>query len=64
VIAERSFHAQIGVVDVALEHEFRVSRHFQIDGFALHEFHGFAAQQARKQEFIDYRRQRCGCGIR
>ena len=64
VIAERPFGAQVGIVNVAFEHEFGAGRHFQIDGARLDQFNRFAAQESGERELIQHRRQRCSRSIR
>ena len=64
VVAERSFDAQIGVVDVAFEHELGVGRHLEVDGAAAYQLDGLAPQEAGEGELVDDRRQGRGGRVR
>ena len=61
VIAERPFLAQrLFGIHVALEHDVRVGRHFQVVGLALDQFDGLLAQVAGEQELVQAVGQRRG----
>ena len=63
VIAERPFGAQVGVVDVAFEHELGARRNLEVDRSRLDQFDRLAAQEPGERELIEHRRQRRGCGV-
>ena len=58
VVAEGTFAAQLAQFDVAFEHDLGVRRNFEIDGFALHNLDGLAAQESGDHELLDFRRRR------
>ncbi len=53
VVAEGAFAAQFAEFDVAFEDDFGVGGDFEIDGFALDDFDGLAAQEAGDHELLD-----------
>ncbi len=56
MVAEGAFAAQLAELDVALEDDFGVGGDFEIDGFALDDLDGLAAQEAGDHELFDFRR--------
>ncbi len=66
VVAEGAFAAQLAQFHVAFENDLGVGRHFEIDGLALDDLDGLAAQKTRDQKLFDFRRRRHdggeGCG--
>ena len=52
VIAKRTLGAKLVQLHIAFENDLRVCRHFQIHGFALHQFDGLLAQKAGNQELL------------
>src|SRR6266568_2002193 len=58
VVAKWPLRAHFIQVDVALQHNLRVGRHFQIVGLAGHHFHRLAPQEAGKHHLVEVRRNR------
>ena len=64
VIAERPFDDErIGRIDVAFDHELRVSGHFKIVGDRLGQPHRILAQEAGEEKLVDVGRERRAGGI-
>ncbi len=55
VVAEGAFAAQFAEFDVAFEDDFGVGGDFKVDGLALDDFDGLAAQEAGDHELLDSR---------
>ena len=64
VVAEGAFGAEFVEIDVAFENDFGVGGNFQIDSFALHQFHRLLAEEAGDDEFFDVGRRGNDCGER
>ena len=58
VVPKRTFQSEFAKVDISFQNEFCTGWDFQLDGFARHHFHRFAAQKARKHHFVDIVRER------
>ena len=52
MVAERSFHAPLGRIHVALQHDLGVRRHAMIHRLAPHHVNGLAAQKAREHHLV------------
>ena len=53
VVAKGAFAAQFAQFDVAFEYDFSVGGNLEIDGFALDDFDGLAAQEAGDEILLD-----------
>src|SRR6267142_2857163 len=64
VISERTLGSHFVQIDVALQHDFRIGRHFQIIRLASHHLHRFAPQKTREHHLVQIRRDRQHAGKR
>jgi hypothetical protein len=63
VVAEGPFVGDLVLVDVALEHELGVRRHFEAHGLAGDELDGLAAQEAGQHQLVDVLGERRAGGV-
>ncbi len=58
MVPERALRAHLIQIDVALQHNLRVGRHFQVVRLARRHLHGLAPQEAGKHHLVEVRRNR------